>query len=311
MTLPALARAAEPSEKQGEGPGGESTEEKEEERVQIGLDLVLGWGKVPFAVENLPAGGAPNPTYTRQDDVHSNVQSLILGGSVEAFEHVGFGARVPFTFAGFSPDGSSGRGAQGFGNVELEGEYGRDLIAGLKLFGAFGVAVPTAAGDEIPDLVNTPAVLVDAPSYDRFSLSRAAASARGYEDNALFEPHRLGLIPKVGAVYRLRSFTIEPYIKVENLIATTSLAAPYVGELVTAVRVAYEFNGRFEVAVKGWLNVGFAGTDEDKQAAAAVEPQLVLRFGPVRPYAGAIIPVAGPPLNNAFIGARIGVGVGF
>jgi hypothetical protein len=63
--------------------------------------------------------------------------------------------------------------------------------------------------------------------------------------------------------------------------------------------------------VKGWLNVGFAGTEEDKQAAAAVEPQLVLRFGPVRPSAGAIIPVAGPPHDNAFLSARIGVGVGF
>jgi hypothetical protein len=193
MTLPALARAEEPSEKSG---ASAKEEEKEEEKVQIGLDLVLGWGKVPFAVENPPAGGAPGPTYTRQDDVHSNVQSLILDGSIEAFEHVGFGARVPFTFAGFSPDGSSGRGAQSFGNVELEGEYGRELISGLKLFGALGVAVPTATGDEIPDtLLNTSDVNVDAPSYDRFSLSRAAASARGYEDNALFEPHRLGLIP--------------------------------------------------------------------------------------------------------------------
>ncbi len=298
---------------EGATPGGENEEEQPEETVELGLDVVLGWGKVPFAVESPPIAGAPGPTYTRQDDVHSNVQSLILGASLEVVEHVGVGVRVPFTFAGFSPDGSASRGTESFGNIELEGEYGREVRSGLKIYGAIGVALPTAAGDEIPDdLSGASAELVNAASYDRFSLSRAAASARGYEDNALFEPHRLGLIPKVGAVYRLHGLSVEPYVKVENLIATSSsLAASYVGELVAAVRVGYEFRNRFEIAVKGWLNAGFAGADDDKKAAAAVEPQFVLRFGPVRPYGGVIVPIAGPPLDSAFVGVRIGVSAGF
>jgi hypothetical protein len=301
------AEAAE--QKEGERNEGE---EKEEERLELGLDVVLGWGKVPFAVETPAVSGNPSPTYTRQDAVPSNVQSLLLGGSLEVVEHVAVGARIPFTFARFDPDGAASRGAQGLGNLELEGEYAMEARHGLKLYGALGVALPTASGDEIPDtLANTSAVLVDAPSYDRFSLSRAAASARGYEDNALFEPHRLGIVPKVGAVYRFSGVSIAPYIKVENLVATTSLANSYVGELVAAVRVGYEFRRLFEVAVKAWLNAGFAGADEDKTVSAAVEPEVVLRFGPVRPFAGAIIPFAGPPSDNGFVGVRLGVGAAF
>ena len=326
--LPVSARSAEPPERpaspeaargaegeKGGAEGGEKAEKEEEEseeRLELGLDLVLGWGKVPFAVENAPLSGAAGPTYSRADDVNSNVQSLLLGASYEVVEHLGVGVRVPFTFASFNPDGSGSRGAQSFGNVELEGEYGRELGRGLKVYGAIGVALPTAVGDEIPDdLSNASAQLVDAPSYDRFSLSRAAASARGYEDNALFEPHRLGIIPKVGAVYRLQGFSVEPYVKVENLVATTSLADSYVGELVGAVRAGYEYRRLFEIAVKGLINVGFAGGDEDKQVAAAIAPELVLRFGPVRPYVGAIFPIAGPPLDNGFIGVRIGAGAAF
>jgi hypothetical protein len=294
-------------------PANEEGEANHEERVMVGLDLVLGWGKVPFAVQNLPSASNGAVTYTRNDAVHSNVQSFILGASAEVVEHLGVGLRLPFTFAGFSPDGSQGRQTTSFGNLELEGEYGDRIAQGLRLYGALGVALPTAQGDEIPpDLNNVSAQLVNQTAYDRFSLERAAAAARGYEDNALFEPKRLGLVPKVGLVYRTHGLSVEPYVKVENLVGTSSsLANEYVGELVGAVRVGYWVHKQFEVALKGWVNVGFAGGDEDKKTSLALEPQLVLRFGPVRPYAGVIIPVAGPPSDEAFVGVRLGVAGAF
>jgi hypothetical protein len=220
---------------------------------------------------------------------------------------------VPFTFAGFSPNGSAARSTTGFGNVEVAGEYETSITKGLHFVGALGVALPTAVGDEIPpDLANASAGSVDATAFDRWSLSRAAASARGYEDNALFEPHRLGIIPKVGVVYRLRGFSVEPYVKVENLVATsTALEQKYVGELVGGLRVGYWVHKQFELGVKGWVNVGYAGSDEDKQTAVAIEPQVVLKFGPVRPYAGVIVPVAGPPSDNGFVGVRLGAAAAF
>jgi len=283
--------------------------EHHEDKGGLGLDLVLGGGKVPFAAEQQPSASNPAVTYSRADGVSSNVQSFIAGGRLEVAEHVAVAVRVPFTFAGFSPDGSASRSTASFGNVELEGEYGLHLGKGLKLVGALGITVPTANGTEIPaGLANQNAQFADVTGYDRYSLSRAAASARGFEDNALFEPQRFGIIPKVSLRYRMHALSIEPYVKVENLIGTSSsLAQSYVGDFVGGLRVGYWVQRQFEVAVRGWVSVGFAGGDEDKKTALAFEPQLVLRFGPIRPYAGVILPAAGPPSENGFVGVRVGV----
>lgn len=295
--------------------GGEASEgEKKHEDVgKVGLDLVLGWGKVPFAIESPPMGAQPVPTYSYADKVPSNVQSFVLGAGLEVVEHFEVGARLPFTFAGFSPDGTPGRSTTSFGNLELEGEYGARVAQGLRLYGSLGVALPTAQGTEVPtDLSNAPATNVDASAYDRWSLNRAAAAARGYEDNALFEPNRFGIIPRVGLLYRNHGLSLEPYVKLENLVATSSsLANGYVGEFVGGLRVGYWVHKEFEVALRGWANVGFAGADEDKKTTVAIEPQVVLRFGPVRPYVGVILPFTGPPNDGGFVGARLGVDVAF
>jgi hypothetical protein len=199
---------------------------------------------------------------------------------------------------------------------ELEGEYTRDLLPEtgwrLELSGSLGVGLPTAAGTEIPDdLSGASAVSVNVPSYDRYSLSQAASAARGSEESALFDPHRLGIVPKLGAVYRIRAFRIEPYVKVENLFATTSLSSAYVGELVGALRIGYDVRRDLELALKGWVNVGFAGSADEKQTAVALEPEVAVRFGPFRPYAGVVIPLAGPPHDDGFFGVRMGAGAAF
>jgi len=299
------AEAKEGEAKEGEG--------KHEEVGKVGLDLVFGWGKVPFAVLSPPTGAQPVPSYSYDDKVPSNVQSFILGGGVEVVEHIEVGARLPFTFAGFSPDGTPGRSATSFGNLELEGEYGARVAQGLRLSGSLGIALPTAQGTEVPsDLSNAVATNVDQSAYDRWSLNRAAAAARGYEDNALFEPNRLGIIPRVGLLYRTHGLSVEPYLKLENLVATSStLANGYVGELVGGLRVGYWVHKEFEVALRGWVNVGYAGADEDKKTTLAIEPQVVLRFGPVRPYVGVILPLTGPPNDGGFVGVRLGVAVAF
>jgi hypothetical protein len=298
-----------------EAPSGEhaGAEGEHEDRFQVGLDMVLGWGKVPFAVQNLPTTGNQALTYTRSDKTPSDVQSFILSGSAEVAPHLEVGFRLPFTFAGFAPEGSASRSATSLGNIELEGEYTVPLGPRLKLLGALGVALPTAQGQEVPEgLANLPAALANEAAYDRWSLSRAAAFARGYEDNALFEPQRLGLVPKLALAYESRGLAIEPYVKVENLIGTsTLLEKSYVGELVGGLRVGYRVHRHVEVALRGWVNVGFAGTADDKVTAAALEPQVAFPFGSVRPYAGVIIPLTGPPQDNGFVGVRLGVKAAF
>jgi hypothetical protein len=300
------AEHAEASEK-------ESEHEAEEKRFAVWLDAVLGWGHAPFAAQNLPATGNPQLTYSRYDQTATDVQSFILGGSVEVVPHIGVEVRVPLTFATFSPPGSQSRSATAFGNIELAGEYEAEPARGLELIVALGVALPTAQGTAVPDdLAQAPASQVDSNAYDRWSLSRAASFARGYEENALFEPKRLGIIPKVALRYTLGGFVLEPFVKVENLIGTsTTLAAGYVGELVGGATVGYRIIKPLELGLRGWVNVGFAGADEDKVTAVAIEPRVLAYLGPVSPYAGVIIPVAGPPSDASFFGVRLGAAVKF
>jgi hypothetical protein len=275
----------------------------------LDLDLVLGWGKVPFAVQNLPTTGMQAITYSRSDATPSSVQSFVFGGRFEMAKRWSVGARLPFSFASFSPDSSAPRSTTAFGNLELAGEYRAGFSNGAEVTAALGVALPTAQGDEIPvDLQSRSTQLVDASAYDRFSLSRAAALARGYEENALFEPKRLGIVPKIVLRYARGALAVEPSVKVENLVGTaSSLDAGYVGDLVAALRVGYRLRDFVEIALRGWTNVGYAGSDQDKTVSVAVEPSVFFRFGALRPSAGVVVPVAGPPLDGRFVGVRVGL----
>jgi hypothetical protein len=279
----------------------------------ISVDLVLGWGKAPFAVQNLPTTGTQAITYSVAAATPTDVQSFIFAGSVGITKRVALGARLPLTFATFSPDGSAARSTTSVGNVELEVEYGTrvDLRRGstLSLVGALGVALPTAQGDAIPsDLLARDASTVDQNAYDRFSSSRAAAWARGDEDDALFEPARLGIVPKIGVLYRGRYLSIEPSLKVENLLSTSSsAAAPYIGEIVPAVRFGYRVCRVAELALRTWANVRFAAPGADRRTSAAVEPGIAVQLGKVVPYAGMILPLTGLPFDDSFLGFRVGI----
>jgi hypothetical protein len=284
--------------------------EMDPKKFSMGLDLVLGWGKVPFAVQNLPRTLAQAITYTRSDDTPSHVQSFVLGLGWEA-STLALAARLPFSFGTFSPGGSDARSSTSFGNVEFEGEYPLRFGEHLVLASALGVALPTGQGQEIPAQVGPGAKSAEVDEYDRFSLARAAAYARGYEDNALFEPKRLGFVPKVSLSYRANALTVEPYVKVENLVATsTALENKYVGELVPALRLGYRL-GRVELGLRGWANVGFAGGPEDKRSSGAVEPDVALVAGRLRAYGAVIVPVAGPPADAGFVAVRLGVSAAF
>ena len=58
-------------------PRADAPETEHEERAWVTLDMVLGWGKVPFAVQNLPDTGDPALTYSRSDRTQTDVQSFV------------------------------------------------------------------------------------------------------------------------------------------------------------------------------------------------------------------------------------------
>jgi hypothetical protein len=291
----------------------ESPENSEPRRTQLGLDLVLGWGRVPFAVQNLPTTGSQAITYTRSDATASDVQSFLLAGSYELRENLGLELALPFAFATFSPSGSAARSTTAVGNVEVAGEWRARLGSSAQIAAALGVAAPTAQGQPLPQsLVAVRQANVDEQAYDRFSLARACAFSRGYEDNALFEVDRLGLVPRVGLLFGGQRLSLEPYAKVENLLSVRSAAGtPYVGELVVGVRVSYRLSPHIEAAVRGWANAGFAGAADDLTTAVAIEPDALLAVGLVRARVGVVVPLAGPPEQAGFFGVRLGLMASF
>jgi hypothetical protein len=273
----------------------------------IDLDLVLGWGRVPFAFQSLPTTGTSSVTYVRSDGVDANVQSLVVAASVELLRHVSAGLRLPLTFAEFFRDASLSRATASLGNIELAADYASVVARGLRLVASLAATLPTSQGNDIPaDLDRVPAASVDAAAYDRDSLALAASAARGYEDSALFAPNRLGVVPKLTLAYDAYPFRVEPYVKVENLFLTSSSPAPsYLGDVVGGLAAGYWIERQFDVGLRGWCNVPYAGAD--KRVAISVEGSVLARFGPIRPYAGVIVPVAGPPSANGFLGVRLGV----
>ena len=301
------AGAAEAHDAQAEASG----EPEEKEHGVVGADFVLGFGKGPLAVQNPPSSLSTLPTF-RHGDAQVTSESLILGAAFKVFPHTSLGVRLPLAFGEFHPEDENARGAAVLGNIEVEGEYERHLSHDLAFMAVLGVSLPTAQGDAIPDnLERLSNLQVDPGSYDKAGINRAAALARGGEEDALFEPKRLGINPKLGIIYRTGDLSIAPYVKVENLIGTTSSTNSYLGELVPGVRISYRAGKIVEPALKAWANIAYAGSDEDKKVGVALEPQVAAHLENVRWLLGVIIPVAGPAADPQFIGVRLAIAAAF
>src|SRR5262249_33354399 len=147
------------------------------------------------------------------------------------------------------------------GNLEIIGEYEREMSKKTALVFELGVSLPTAAGKTMPeDLERLPPSQVQTSSWDKAQLNRAASFARGSEDTALFAVDRLGLNPKIGAVYTSGKLTLAGSVKMENLFRTSdSLDEKYLGELVPKVRAAYRVQKNIEPALAVYAPITFAG----------------------------------------------------
>lgn len=301
------AGAAEAHDAQAEASG----EPEEKYRGVIGADFVLGFGQGPIARQNAPSSLSTLPTF-RHGDSQVTSESVILGAAVKVFPHTALGVRLPLAFGVFHPHDEESRGAAVLGNIEIEGEYERHLSHDLAFLAILGVSLPTAQGDAIPDnLEQLSNLQVDKGSYDKGGINRAAAFSRGGEENALFEPKRLGINPKLGIVYRTGGLTIAPYVKMENLIGTTSSTNSYLGELVPGVRLSYRAGAVVEPALKVWANIAYAGSEEEKKVGVALEPQIAAHLENVRWLLGVIIPVAGPAADPQFVGVRLAIAAAF
>jgi hypothetical protein len=272
---------------------------REHRPLALGFDLVIGFGAYPLLLPT--RGGLDAEVFGSVGDVGVQSESILIAASYEVAEHVGVGARLPLTFGSVPATDGSTKGTFALGNVELEGETEIELSETAALVFSLGFALPTAQGSEEPELAeNSEGSTSD---YDRFVLNRIAASSRGFEDNALFEVDRLGIIPKVALNCRNDHVLFDPFVKLENLIATNdALERSYIAELVFGMFFGYALSENFDLGARVW---GSAAFFDEIEEVGVVEPQLRAHFMPVDLVLGGIIPLAGELTDPQFGGVRL------
>jgi hypothetical protein len=286
----------------------EKEEAKEEENpFYLGMDFVYGTTTTPTVSQSAPSSnalqGSPERTTSRVA-----AYSFLFDAGYEFSEAFELRLRVPLSSATIY-DPAYQRGSGGVGNVEIEPEYEARLADGLKLKLGLGVALPTAQGVPVPDsadAVPAPAGGINQSGYDRFAAQQASAAARGYEENALFEPSHLGIVPKITLAWKSDQLRIDPWVKLENLVSTES-GGKFVDELVFGVNAGYRVTRAFEPALRVWVNAPLSNADFT--TVAVVEPQLKFHLHEVEAMAGAILPIAGPLTSPYGAGVRMGLGL--
>jgi hypothetical protein len=288
--------------------------EEAETKGSFVADFVLGFGKSPLTVSNPTSTAQPQPG-ARAGDGQVTTESLIVGGAYELFPHTSFGARIPLSFGELHPNGGTMRSTGTVGNLELIGEYEKHMSPHLALVLEMGVSLPTASGQNRPeDLEGLSPNRIDTSTWDKAAVNRAASLARGGEDTALFAVERLGLNPKVGAVYTQGKLRFAGSVKMENLFATTDRngGEKYVGELVPKVRAAYRATKTIEPALAVYAPITYAGTEPGEDAfGLVVEPQVVGYVGAFRPALGIVLPVVGPASDPTTVGVRLALAAVF
>ena len=279
----------------------------------LDLDMVFGSGHQTFVNNVIPPGSTNGLTgVTTLQSGRVTSYSFVLDGDVRLTEGFGVGLRVPFVGGTLFADPTRSDG--GLGSVEV-GAGGRLKLADmLALELSLGVSLPTATGQQVPaTAAQVPIVqgAVDQPSFDRFAVVRAASQARGYEDDELFQPQHLGINPKVRLIAGTEGkWHVDPWIKLDNLIATSS-SYSFIGEFLFGVNVGGFLIPELEPVLRFWANVPLTGADFGS-TVAVLEPQLRFHFGPVTPYVGGILPVAGSSLTSPYdFGVRVGAGARF
>lgn len=283
-------------EASGEGVGETAEgEEEKEPTVEVGIDAVFGFGDVPAVNISTPTTLGTLGTHNLEN-THVASDSYLLGFEYHLSKNLFVGARLPLVHATFGPEGlQQSRGVATIGNLELAAGFEKKLSKKLGVVAELGLALPTAAGDELPkasEIAEDPTAKMDDASHDRFSALQAASASRGLEESALFSPKRLGIIPKIEVEYHAGKLTVAPYVKLENLISTSSSNEKgYLGELVPGALVTYSVIKYLDVGLRAWASIAFDKEDHDNNALIVVEPQLRGKIGPLRPIAGLLLPI--------------------
>jgi hypothetical protein len=261
----------------------------------VGMDIVYGFG---------------SHTEGPDDTFDMTVASFVLGFAYQVTPAVGLRLRLPFATGKITEPGQAGYNSATFGNVEIAGNYTVDMGPRTKLPIELAFTPPTSNGDRNggPDAEGVAKVR-------HYRVNTAAQVARGMEDDALFAPHRFGIIP--GARLRFHSASIDTgaFLKVPILIRAGGedprpTVAGHPDLKINSAVIETVVGGQFFYAVaankidlglRAW--VAFmsnefidatlpGGTPPDK-LQFVLEPQARGSFGPMRVGLGFIWPIGG------------------
>jgi hypothetical protein len=286
-----------------------------EKPYAAGVDLVYGIGR---------AGGG---TDVGANPMEFKVASVILGAFYQADPKIN--ARIRFPISNGSIEGAPAYSATAAGNVELGMTYVVDQGPRTKLPLDLGLYLPTASGDRFPPS--------DGAGRERgYAVNTAAQWSRGMEEDALFAPHRLSLVPRVGLRYGSKGISTGAYLKTPLMVriggGDPSQPPPTPTENYEIKSMVFQavLGGDFHIDVARNVDIGarawltwmsneyvlrvLEGTTPPAKLQLAVEPQLRAAFGQLKAVLGVILPIggrlAGPDLHHTY-GFRLGAVYGF
>lgn len=291
-----------------------ATEVEAETRVHVWADMVFGFGKTAVVNQDIPTFGSGRGAY-HEAGARFSSQNADVGITYAVIPGLVVGVEVPITHVTFTPSDVSARSVDVLGNVELNAELEKHVSKSLIFVPGLEVGLPTAQGDsELPptkEVAEDPNTPRDQKQLDRFSAQRAAANARGWEENHLFSPDRLGFVPRVAFIYEgIHDLEVEPSIKAGMLVSTNGL--PFEGDIIPGIRASYRFVPAADVGVRVWANIPIGGSlPEDESAIGVVEPQVRAHLGGFTPVLGVVLPFAGPISHPENVGVRLALNGAF
>ncbi len=304
LLTPSLALAEHPAGTPHDAPGGEAPEAhhaEHEPRVKVDFTTVLGRydeGPSNARTRFFVSSGLLSATWKPAPDWAAVVLVPLIGGSIEE-------------------PGKEKEMRYGLGNLSLAVLREFHLGAETKLPVELLVALPTARGDVLSGEEAIPA-----------GLDEAAAAVRGYEDDELFLPHRLTVVPKVEIEHEVGPVELSAYGKLPLLFRVGGVQEiPGAKTSPLAIDAVFTGQAMFHVAGHGHEGVSMGARviydvfvkelverdpplDETK-TQLVVEPRVGLRLGAVHARAGYLLPIGGRGHEANARGLRLGVGASF
>jgi hypothetical protein len=296
-----------------------------EKPYSVGADIVYGIGR------------AGSGTDIGANPIEFKTASIVLGVGYQADPKIN--ARLRFPISNGSIDGAdqaqfggtSSFSASAVGNVELGMSYNSEMGPHTKLPFDVGLFLPVASGDRFPPPEGN-------GRQRAYLVNTTAQWSRGMEEDALFAPHRLSLVPKLSLRYVEGGITAGGFIKLPLLMRIGGGDPPSppppppasdyaIKSAVLQATLGGEFRfdvsrNKMDLGVRAWLTWMSSeyierilpGSTPPTKFQVALEPQFRAAFGQLKAVLGVVLPVggrlAGGDLHHVY-GFRLGAVYGF